>query len=189
MGDQHDFVYEAACRNIGKLVPGASIGLRQQARTTSKSSLSYTYTRDSRDSPLEPEYCTKGSLLRSNIELAGPGGDARFLKLGTESVWSRRLGRLGDGWSTTMTARAGLLRTTNAQPSHYPDRAHLGGPTSVRMFSHNGLGPKDGRDSLGGDAHWSTGVELGGPVWKNKAGWPVKWHLFLNAGQLALLDQ
>ncbi|KAE8258906.1 hypothetical protein A4X13_0g1362 [Tilletia indica] len=189
MGDQHDFVYEAACRNIGKLVPGASIGLRQQARTTSKSSLSYTYTRDSRDSQLEPEFCTKGSLFRSVIEVAGPGGDARFVKLGTESTLSRGLRRIGEGWSTTLSARAGLLRTTNNQPSDYPDRSHLGGPTSVRMFSHNGLGPKSGRDSLGGDAHWSVGAEVAGPVWFGKAQWPLKWHLFINAGQLAFLDQ
>ncbi|KAK0528041.1 hypothetical protein OC835_004797 [Tilletia horrida] len=188
MGDQHDFVYEAACRNIGRLLPGASISMRQQARTTSKSSLSYTYTRDSRDSQIEPEFCTKGSLIRSMVEVAGPGGDAKFIKAGVESTLSRGLPSIGEGWSTTFTGRFGLIRTLDKRPSLYPDRVHLGGPTSVRMFAHNGLGPKDARDSLGGDAHWSTGVELAGPIW-GKPQWPLKWHIFANAGQLGLLDQ
>ncbi|KAL9931616.1 hypothetical protein V8E36_009613 [Tilletia maclaganii] len=188
MGDQHDIVYEAACRNIGRLAPRASIAMRQQARTTSKSSLAYTYTRDSRDSQLEPEFCTKGSLLRTMVELAGPGGDAKFVKVGVDSIWMRGLPRIGQGWSTTLTARAGLLRTLNGQASHYSDRSQLGGPTSVRMFAHHGLGPKDARDSLGGDAHWSAGLEVGFPIW-GMPDWPVKWHVFANAGQLALLDQ
>ncbi|KAK0552974.1 hypothetical protein OC846_002697 [Tilletia horrida] len=205
MGDQHEFVYEAACRNIGRLAPSASLAMRQQARTTSKSSLAYNYTRDSRDSPLEPEYCTKGSLLRTMLEVAGPGGDAKFVKLGAELTtsravrWSNQIFPLGEGWSTTLTARGGLLRTLTGQSSHFPDRVQLGGPTSVRMFAHNGLGPKSngagGRsangnwgDSLGGDAHWSVGWELGGPIW-GRPQLPLKWHIFGNAGQLALLNQ
>jgi outer membrane protein insertion porin family len=30
------------------------------------------------------------------------------------------------------------------KPSSFPDRFQLGGPTSVRSFRANGLGPKDG---------------------------------------------
>ncbi|KAK0529137.1 hypothetical protein OC834_003811 [Tilletia horrida] len=137
---------------------------------------------------IEPEFCTKGSLIRSMVEVAGPGGDAKFIKAGVESTLSRGLPSIGEGWSTTFTGRFGLIRTLDKRPSLYPDRVHLGGPTSVRMFAHNGLGPKDARDSLGGDAHWSTGVELAGPIW-GKPQWPLKWHIFANAGQLGLLDQ
>lgn len=38
-------------------------------------------------------------------------------------------------------------------------------------------------DSLGGDVHWSAGVSLISDIPK-KPHWPVKTHLFLNAGKL-----
>ncbi|EPQ27552.1 uncharacterized protein PFL1_05090 [Pseudozyma flocculosa PF-1] len=89
--------------------------------------------------------------------------------------------------TSTMTFRSGLLRTLNGAPSLYSDRFQLGGPTCVRMFRLNGLGPKDKLDSLGGDAFWSFGVDTNFNIPKREE-WPLKMHAFANAGQLVQLD-
>ena len=77
----------------------------------------------------------------------------------------------------------------------------LGGPTCVRMFRLNSLGPKQQRtwtpncrhaadfadDSLGGDAYWAAGLSVMAPIpWRPE--WPLKLHSFLNAGQLTQLS-
>lgn len=91
---------------------------------------------------------------------------------------------------------------TGAAKSLFPDRYHLGGPTSVRHFRLNSLGPKDVGDHLGGDAYYALGASLltpfrvpalwrgaaamrategGGSWWSNEN---LKGHVWLNAGKL-----
>lgn len=122
--------------------------------------------------------------------------------------------------SASLTARSGFLlplsssssRTppgsslsspataTAAAKSLFPDRYHLGGPTSVRHFRLNSLGPKDVGDHLGGDAYYALGASLLTPfgvpaLWRNGAtrateggSWwsneNLKGHVWLNAGKL-----
>lgn len=43
-------------------------------------------------------------------------------------------------------------------------------------------------DSLGGDVHWSTGISVISDIPK-KAQWPVKTHVFVNAGRLDTIDK
>lgn len=68
------------------------------------------------------------------------------------------------------------------------DRFLVGGPLSVRGFSQNGIGPKDGNDVLGCDTYWSTGLSLYAPLPKliDK---PIKTHFFINSGSGILLKQ
>jgi outer membrane protein insertion porin family len=42
-------------------------------------------------------------------------------------------------------------------------------------------------DFMGGDLHWSTGLSLLAPIPK-RPDWPVKCHMFVNAGRLTRLD-
>ncbi|KAN0065700.1 hypothetical protein ACQY0O_000830 [Thecaphora frezii] len=88
---------------------------------------------------------------------------------------------------STLTFRSGVLRTFNGAPSLYSDRFQLGGPTCVRMFRLNGLGPKDKIDSLGGDAYWSLGLGTNFDI-PRRPEWPLKMHTFVNAGQIVQLD-
>jgi outer membrane protein insertion porin family len=63
--------------------------MRQSAGQTFKSSLSHTYTLDTRDSPIQG---ARGSLVKFSQELAGiGGGDARFYKIQGEASLSRPL--------------------------------------------------------------------------------------------------
>lgn len=43
-------------------------------------------------------------------------------------------------------------------------------------------------DSLGGDLHWSAGASLISNI-PRKPHWPVKTHLWVNAGRLDAVDQ
>lgn len=114
--------------------------------------------------------------------------------------------------------RSGVLYPLGPSPSLLPDRFHLGGPTSVRMFRPNAMGPKDGGrlsdlyllsqymqfpliilltssilisdagDFMGGDLHWAAGLSILAPIPK-RPDWPLKMHLFLNAGRLTRIDK
>lgn len=79
----------------------------------------------------------------------------------------------------------------------------------MRMFRNNSMGPRDGGerfcspfptvpprnshhlytvDSLGGELYWAAGLSLITDFPK-KPHWPVKTHLFLNAGRLDNIDK
>lgn len=87
----HEFSYEGVTRHLSSLTPTASLSMREAAGFSSKSSLSYTYTMDTRhDKILGTRFDRKTSLasapgmyLKIHNELAGLGllgGDAKFYK-------------------------------------------------------------------------------------------------------------
>jgi len=87
----------------------------------------------------------------------------------------------------SFSTRAGVLWSL-LRPTYFSDRFQLGGSTSVRMFRNNSMGPRDGVDSLGGELYWAAGLSLISDFPK-KPHWPVKTHLFLNAGRLDNIDK
>lgn len=77
----------------------------------------------------------------------------------------------------------------------------------MRSMRFAGLGPRDGcmfflilhktmspqflsfsADSLGGDLYWSAGLSVISDIPK-KGHWPLKTHMFLNAGRLDGIDK
>ncbi|KAG6888003.1 hypothetical protein C0992_009956 [Termitomyces sp. T32_za158] len=82
----HELAYEGVLRHIGGLTPTASIGMREAAGQTFKSSLSHSFVIDSRNDRLMP---TKGHYAKVFNEFAGLGGDASFYKCELEGQISR----------------------------------------------------------------------------------------------------
>lgn len=135
--------------------------IRNAAGLSVKSALSHTLLRDTRDDPF---IATRGMYTRLVQEYAGLGGDATFIKSENEAQISRPIGggcvsRLydlscqvsglyPDSQTLSLALRGGLLYPLGGKPSHMLDRFHLGGPTSVRMFKMNGLGPRDNSQCL-----------------------------------------
>ncbi|CAE6452987.1 unnamed protein product [Rhizoctonia solani] len=177
----HELAYEAAIRHIKDVDPNASLSMRQSAGYTSKSSISHTLTRDTRDDSLQG---TRGSYLRYFQELAGLGGDAAFFKTESDSRYSRAI---GGGYTLSLSGRTGFLYPLYGRPSLFNDRFQLGGATNLRMFRPNGMGPRDRKDSVGGDMYWAVGASIIGPL-PRKPNWPLKTHLFVNAGRLDTYD-
>lgn len=156
--------------------------MREAAGQTIKSSVFHSWTRDTRDDRL---IGTRGSYIKVFQELAGLGGDASFYKTEAQTQLSRGL---LPHLTVSFAARTGLLWPLGPKPSLFSDRFQLGGPVSVRMFRANGMGPRDGSDSLGGDLYWSAGLSLISGI-PRRPQWPVKLHGFLNAGRLDALDK
>ncbi|KAI0264616.1 surface antigen-domain-containing protein [Gloeopeniophorella convolvens] len=178
---QHELGYEAVLRHIGALAPTASLSVRAAAGPSTKSALFHAWTRDTRDHAI---LGTRGARTALRHELAGLGGGAAFYKAEAELHVARRL---APGLLLSLGARAGALHALSADPARAPtlsDRFQLGGPTSVRMFRANSLGPRDSGDALGGELFWAAGASVLAHV-PRKPHWPLKLHAFVNAGQLA----
>ncbi|KAJ3922691.1 surface antigen-domain-containing protein [Lentinula edodes] len=178
----HELAYQAVLRNLGNLLPTASISIRESAGQTSKSSISYTYSFDNRNDRITG---TRGFYTKLFQEFAGLGGDASYFKAETENHISRSV---LPGLTVALSACSGLLWSFSPTPSLFPDRFQLGGPLSVRSMRFAGLGPRDGLDSLGGDLYWSAGLSVISNIPK-KGHWPLKTHMFLNAGRLDSIDK
>ncbi|CAK5272859.1 unnamed protein product [Mycena citricolor] len=180
-GGMHEFAYEGVVRNIGNLKSSASLSMREAAGQTIKSSVSHTFTLDSRNDRIMP---TDGMYLKTLHEFAGLGGDASFAKSETHAQISRPV---LPGVSVSFAARSGILWGLG-KPTYFSDRFELGGPTSIRSFKPNAMGPRDAGDWLGGDTYWSTGISLISHI-PTKAHWPLKSHLWVNAGRLDNYDK
>ncbi|KAJ6613500.1 surface antigen-domain-containing protein [Mycena sp. CBHHK59/15] len=167
----HELAYEAVLRHIGSLKPDASLSMREAAGTSMKSSISHTFVLDSRNDRLTP---TQGFYLKR----------PPFIKSETQGQVSRRI---LPGVSVSFGTRSGLLWSLR-EPTLFSDRFQLGGPSSVRSFRPNAMGPRDGSDSLGGEVYWSAGLSVISHIPKKKE-WPVKTHAWVNAGRLDDIDK
>ncbi|TPX70621.1 hypothetical protein SpCBS45565_g01551 [Spizellomyces sp. 'palustris'] len=174
----HEFSYDVAWRHVHKVAQDASWSIRQDAGHSLKSAIGHTYTRDHRDDPMLP---TEGSFIKTREEIAGLGGDVRFVKGEAEGQWAHPL---GGGFSLTASLRGGLLLPLFGQRTRINDRFTLGGPNTIRGFRQSGIGPMDKQDAVGGDAYWAGGLSLFTPLpyLINK---PLKGHVFVNGGSLA----
>lgn len=100
----------------------------------------------------------------------------------------KRLNELSDDIILQYSARGGLLYSYTGK-SHFMDRFFLGGPNDVRGFYLNGLGPKDGHDSLGGDVFLAQGISLLSRLpWLSPSS-PLRFMIFANGGSVLSLDQ
>ncbi|CAE6451164.1 unnamed protein product [Rhizoctonia solani] len=154
----HELAYEAAIRHIKDIDPSASLRSSQVWEETQHSS----------------------KLNRSLDTLEHSEGDIRFPSL-------RAPGSYALSTTISLSARSGFLCPLYGKPSLFNDRFQLGGPTSLRMFRPNEMGPRDKNDSVGGDIYWAAGASIIGPL-PRKPDWPLKAHLFVNAGRLDTYD-
>ncbi|CAM0135127.1 unnamed protein product [Umbelopsis sp. WA50703] len=195
IGARFKLSYDVSWRTIDIIAESGSLSIRNQAGHSLKSSISHTFVRDRRDDSFLP---TKGYHLRLTQELSGVGslGDTKFFKNEIEASVAHQYGggeilrdeegnikAVAPGYVLSLSARGGLLATLNDKEASITDRFMLGGPLSIRGFRTCGIGPRDKKDSLGGDAYWATGISLITPLPK-LADKPLRGHVFVNAGTL-----
>lgn len=137
---------------------------------SNKSSVAYTYSSDSRDSPSAP---TTGDYLSLTAEAAGFTGDAKFLRAGGDVQHNRHLAYFAHGpLSLSLGASLEAVRPFHRvsellDPASPPppegvrifDRLFQGGPTILRGFEHMGVGKRAEGGSRFGDA---LGGEIAG---------------------------
>ncbi|WP_348771407.1 outer membrane protein assembly factor BamA [Azospirillum sp. SYSU D00513] len=174
--------YQLQNTSISDVPSTASIYIRDQIGSRLVSLVGQELTYDRRDSRLTP---TDGYFLRLTTDLAGLGGDARFVR--TKLAGGYYVPLFGDGWVLGTTGEVGYIAGLG-QDVRLNDRFFIGGDT-LRGFSTAGIGPRDLRtdDALGGQRYARASVELAFPL-----GLPeelgLSGHTFSDVGTLSDID-
>lgn len=191
--------YSDLWRQVTGLGQGASATVRQDAGDSIKSALKYTFYRERRDNPQLPQ---DGYMVRSKWELAGVGplaGDVAFSKGEFELGGALPIPLPGSSKKSGISIGGGLRMGMlwplplgmdfggKAQPSRINDRFQLGGPADVRGFQLGGLGPHDGKDSVGGDLFAAGSVNMLFPLPYKGPESGLRFQVFANGGRLVAL--
>ena len=179
---RHTVSYTLRNDEVSDVSSSTSRFIREQEGETLTSALSHRLEYDLRDSRIDP---TDGYVLRFGQEVAGLGGDAKFLK---HTLSFGHFYSVADGWVVSSLARAGHI-TGIDDDVRIVDRFFLGG-RRLRGFEPSGVGPRDAEtgDALGGNMFYSLTAELGFPL-----GLPDEVNLrgavFADTGSLTTIDE
>ncbi|CAN3364146.1 sorting assembly machinery 50 kDa subunit [Diutina catenulata] len=147
-----------------------------------KSSILYNLTYDTRDNTHLP---FSGRFCRLGLEYNGLSSLVRYPY--TKVVGEYQLtGKVGNH-QIIVSNKAGLLFPhSKSGASLIADRFFIGGPNDVRGFLLNGLGPKQNKSSVGGNAFLNGGISVVSPLpfLKNALESGFRIHTFFNYGKL-----
>ena len=141
--------YSFVRNNIYDVRENASAAIKQAAAdgTYYTSSVGYSVAYDTRDKKKLP---TSGSYLSTSQDLAGVGGDTRYLR---STIDGRYYYPVSDNVTLAARFTGGTIGGWGGQDVRLLDLFHLGGET-VRGFAPAGIGPRDtasaNNDALGG---------------------------------------
>jgi outer membrane protein insertion porin family len=181
---RQDVRYILENNEISDVDPLASIYIREQEgeRLTSKVGHTITYNRlDSRVAP------TDGYLLSVSNDIAGLGGDARYVGNKLRGVTYIPLDEDKD-WIVTTGAEAGYI-VGIGQDVMINDRYFLGGNT-FKGFDNAGVGGRDigTKDALGGNRYIKANAEVITPMVGFSKEKGINAHFFTEGGTLGLVD-
>jgi outer membrane protein insertion porin family len=128
---------------------------------------------------------TSGVNAQLRQDLAGLGGDVRFLRT-TEDV--RYYHSLGGNLVGMVRAQGGYITGWGGEPAPLLN-SFFGGPSMVRGFAPNGFGPRDvtsgsTMDNVGGSAYWATTAELQSGIPGVPDEYGLKGSAFVDAGSV-----
>ena len=148
--------YALTWENIYNVSSTAPPEIQSEQGKSLTSSITPALTYDSRDHFFNPTEGTKSAL---GVELAGLGGDNRFIKSDLSAHWYYPLLKDPNWGGSYVLSLGGTLGMgvgyangssgQNALPLF--TRYFAGGINSVRGFADRSLGPKQGNDVVGGD--------------------------------------
>jgi outer membrane protein insertion porin family len=146
------------------------------------SSIGNGVTYSTLDNPKDP---TSGVWARTNNDIAGLGGAAKFART-TEDV--RVYQPITGDLVGMVRAQGGYVTPWGGAQLPLLD-GFFGGPQLVRGFAPNGFGPRDitpgtTMDNLGGNVYWTTSAELQAPVPFVPPDAQLKLALFSDVGSL-----
>ncbi|ACI98614.1 outer membrane protein assembly factor BamA [Rhodospirillum centenum] len=172
------FQYTLSQNSIENVSIYASRFIRDQAGTTTTSSIEQLLFYDARNSRLRP---TDGYFISLSNEFAGLGGSVRYLRnrLSAANYWN-----VYSDWVLSLTGEVGYILELG-KDIRINDRFFLGGDT-LRGFEPGGVGPRDltngNDDALGGKRFARTSLEMTVPLGSDEMG--VLAHAFADAGTL-----
>ena len=179
---RHSVSYGLRTDEVSHVLVTASRFIAQQEGTTTTSTVAQALEYDLRDSRIDP---TEGYFARVEQEIAGLGGDAKYLK---HALTYGYYYPLEDEWVLSTLARAGHIVGFDDDYVRIVDRFFLGGRT-LRGFDPSGVGPRDQwtGDALGGNVFYSVTGELSFPLGFAKD-LNLRGAVFTDIGSLAKTD-
>ncbi|HET8729154.1 MAG TPA: BamA/TamA family outer membrane protein, partial [Alphaproteobacteria bacterium] len=174
--------YRIQQRDITDIDEDESIYIRRQEGETITSSIGHEITYDRLDSRITP---TKGYILRFGNELAGLGGDVRYLQTTASASFYTPV--FTDDLILNIGSSAGYIFGLG-EDVRINDRFFVGG-NSLRGFERAGIGPRDSDgNALGGNQFVTATAELSFPI-----GLPeelgLRGRTFTDIGYLTDLDE
>lgn len=175
--------FEQTKLDLGSTAPQRFIDFANQNGTDPTAlPLTVAWARDRRDSAIFP---TQGTIQRVFTEIALPGFDLKYYKIGYQLTWYYPItrdiigvlgGQLGYGGGYS----GGSLPFFKAY--------YAGGPTSVRAYQQSSLGPRDPQGVLGGSRQLILNAEIWAPFPGMGQDKSLRIGGFFDAGQV-WLDQ
>jgi outer membrane protein insertion porin family len=178
---KHQVRYSYEQSEISNIDVNASQFIQRQAGKTSTSAVGHSFIYDDRDNPQLPN---NGLYVRLNQDLAGLGGDDRFIR---HEIQSEYYYPLAKQWTYAGAAMGGNI-TGIGRDVPINQRFFIGSK-QLRGFANAGIGPRDltTTDALGGNTYYAISNEVRFPL-----GLPddlgVSGALFVDAGSLYGLD-
>ena len=179
---RHTVSYALRTDEVSQIALTASQVILEQRGTATTSSLAQQFDYDLRDNRIDP---TEGYYVRLRQEIAGVGGDTKFLK---HTLNHGYFYPIEDEWILSVLTRTGHIVGFNDDDVRIVDRFFLGG-RRLRGFDPSGVGPRDARtgDALGGNVFYSVSTELGFPLGVAKD-LNLRGAAFVDIGSLAKTD-
>lgn len=179
---RHSFNYRIINNKISDVQNTASFFIRAQEGERLTSAVGHTLSYDTRNSKMDP---TDGYILSLTNEVAGLGGDAKFVNSEVSASYFRPV---YDDWILNLSARSGYIFSYAGDEVAINDRYFLG-DNSFRGFESSGIGPRDilTDDALGGSQYYKGTVELAFPIGMPEE-YGIKGHAFSDFGSLWGLD-
>ncbi len=146
------------------------------------SAIGYSYSYDTRTGGLSPD---RGVLLRFSQDLAGLGGDAKYLKTEVFALAERKV--LNEEFTLRVIAEAGALATFGGYETRVNERFFGNG--KIRGFDSNGIGPRAiaTDDALGGNYYAVARFEADFPLGLPEE-YGITGGLFMDVGSVWGLD-
>jgi outer membrane protein insertion porin family len=175
---QHQITYSLRDTEISDVQGTASRFIRDQQGQHLNSSLSHALIYDERNNAMDP---TRGFMARVTQEVAGLGGDSRYLKHEAKLAYYYPIAQK---WTASVMGSGGHVFGFGGRDVRINDRFFLGGD-DFRGFRNAGLGPRDitTTDTLGGNSYYVGTAELKFPLGlPEEAG--ITGAVFTDAGSL-----
>ena len=169
--------------DITNISESASRYVREQEGETTLSAVNQTLVYSTVDNRMDPH---EGNMLRWSIDLAGLGGDEKFIR---NKLLGKQYFDLGEDYVIALSAEGGYISPLGGETVSLSERFYLGG-NSLKGFDVAGIGPRDiaTNDALGGNLMYKAGIELAFPFpFVDDSA--VSGRLFSEAGTVTEVDE
>lgn len=155
---KHSVYYSYEKNDIRNIAYDASRFIKQQEGTNVTSLVGHSLTYDDRNNRFAP---TDGWYLRLNEDIAGLGGNDKFLRHEAQGEYYYPI---APKWTVALTGSAGHMLALQ-DDIRINQRFFIGG-RELRGFQNAGIGPRDTvtEDALGGNIYYTASSELQFPL-------------------------